>query len=554
VAAVLLVAFVAYSVLRPQQSPWNPSAQVARVAAPTAAPAAKQAEEGAGSAAAPAAAPAPAAQEAPVVQQQEPAATAAPEPATMAAAAPTPEPEQPAAMAAAAAPTEAAADLATTPALEPTATTETATLLAKAAPDTPEPEVGAAAMGRGGGGAEGPGIPTEFLTPEPTPPGQPLATVLPTGLRFAYADLNSLWAVDRDGGTRQLVQGRGINTPQLSPDQQWIAYRVYTDKGPQLWAVRWDGGEPKLLLDDANLPTDRLPAGYVRRAFNDSRWGPGNKLLSVTLSLVPDPQKPLQPILELWLLNVDTGELKFSNELGRAWRPFYSPTGKQYLTVAYGTEEAPQGAVTLYDTANGKATTALTFPAGPGKLGYDSQVAWAPNGSEAWVAIPTADNGVPSPPNGTALYRVNSGGQANEVNDIDAYQVYWSPDGERLAYTRYISDTLAVNELYIADADGSNPQFYATMTDGQFISWSPTGKRFLYQDNYQVFAGAPGEPPVRLANGVSMVGPRWVSDDQIMAYHDTGDGWLLVLRNVNGDAAGLLPLPRDAMWDVGTRS
>jgi hypothetical protein len=88
------------------------------------------------------------------------------------------------------------------------------------------------------------------------------------------------------------------------------------------------------------------------------------------------------------------------------------------------------------------------------------------------------------------------------------------------------------------------------MTDGQFISWSPSGKRFLYQDNYQVFLGEQGKEPVRLANGVSMVGPRWISDEQIMSFHDTGDGWLLTLRDVNGDAAGLLPLPRDAMWDV----
>ena len=559
VAAIALVAFVAFSALRPEQAPWSPSQTVARVAEPTAAPVAKLAEPVTNAAVEPAATAAPLAQEPPLTQDALPAATTAgaPEAATLEAA-PTPEPEQPAALAAETAPTDATSAIAAAPAPESTATPEEATMVAKAAA-TPEPEMGAAAMGRGGGGigggaAEGPGIPAEYLTPEPTPPSQPLASALPSGLRFAYADLNSLWAVDRDGGLRQVAQARGINTPQLSPDQQWIAYRVFSDKGIQLWAVRWQGGEPKLLLDDASLPTDRLPAGYTRRAFSDTRWGPDSKTLSINLSLVPDPEKPLQPVLELWLLNVETGDLKYANQLGRAWRPFYSPDGRQYLTVAYGTEEDPEGAVTVYDTANGKATTALTFPASPGKLGYDSQIAWAPNGSAAWVAIPTADNGQPVPPNGAKLYRISGSGQTTEVNDIDAYQVYWSPDGERMAYTRFISDTFTTSELYLANADGSNPELYATMTDGQFISWSPTGQRFLYQDNYQIFAGGSGEQPVRLANGVSLVGPRWVSDDQVMAYHDLGNGWLLVLKNVNGDAAGLLPLPRDAMWDVGTRS
>ncbi len=554
VAAVLVVALVAFAVLRPERAPWNPDQTVARVSEPTAAVAVMQTADQAAESG-PAAAPAPLAMEAPTAATEAPAAAAAaPEAATLAAA-PTPEPE-PQLAAAAAPPTEAVADAAATAAPQPTATQEPV-MVAKAAA-TPEPEMGAAAMGlggggeggrggMGGGGAGGPGIPAEQLTPEPTPPGQPLATALPIGLRFAYADLNSLWAVDRDGGARQVAQGRGINTPQLSPDQQWIAYRMYTDTGLQLWAVRFEGGAPKLLLDDAKLPTDRLPEGYTRRAFSDSRWGPGNVLV-VTLTLVPDPEKPLPPVLELWQVNVESGNLKFLNELGRAWRPFYSPGGEQFLTVATGAEELPDGEIALHETGGGKATTLLTFPAGPGKLTYDSQVSWI-DGSSAWVAVPVADNGQPVPPNGTEIYRLD-GEQLAKIADVDAFMVYWSPGGDQMAYTRFISESMATNELYLAAADGSNPELYATMTDGQFISWSPSGKRFLYQDNYQVFLGEQGKEPVRLANGVSMVGPRWISDEQIMSFHDTGDGWLLTLRDVNGDAAGLLPLPRDAMWDV----
>lgn len=558
VAAVLVVALVAFAVLRPQNAPWNPDQTVARMSEPTTAAVVTQtAEQPVESGPAMAAAPPPVAQAAPTTQSSAPAATEAAAPGAAAfAAAPTPEPEAPALAAAEAAPTDATADAAATPAPEATATEE-AVMVAKAA-GTPEPEMGAAAAtgrggggGMGGGGAGGPGIPAEHLTPEPTPPGQPLANAVPTGVRFAYADLNALWAVDRDGGARQLAQARGINSPQLSPDQQWIAYRIYTNSGLQLWAVRFDGGAPKLLLDDANLPADKLPAGYTRRAFSDSRWGPGSNILSVTLTLVPEPEKPLQPILELWLINVDTGNLKFSNQLGRAWRPFYSPDGRQYLTVAYGSEEQPDGTIMLYGTEGGKATTLLTFPAGPGKLAYDAQVAWIDN-SSAYIALPVADNGQPMPPNGTEIYRL-SGGQLQKIGDVDAYLVYWSPDASKMAYTRFVSETMATSELHLANADGSDSQLYATTTDGQFISWSPSGKRFLYQDNYQIFVGEAGKEPVRMANGVSMVGPRWVSDEKIAAFHDLGDAWLLTLRDVNGEAVSLLPLPREAMWDVVAR-
>lgn len=556
VAAVLIVALVAFTVLRPEQAPWSPSAQVARVAPTTAAPVAEVATQPA--LAATAAENAPAAEPAPFAKSA-PAATEAPQ-TGMASEAPTPEAEQPAALAAAPAPTDAEAfDAATTLAPEATATGE-APMLAQVAA-TPEPEMGAAAMGlggggdgrdAGGGGAGGPGIPSEYLTPEATPPAQPLATAIPTGVRFAYADLNTLWAVDRDGGARQLAQARGINTPRLSPDQQWIAYRIFTDKGAQLWVVRFDGGAPKLVYDDANPPADNLPAGYERRAFSDARWGPGNNTLSVTLTLVPAADQQLPNKLELWLINVDTGNLRFSNELGRAWRPFYSPDGKQYLTVAYGTEEQSDGAVELYETEGGKATSLLTFPDSLSRLAHDNQVAWTTDGQTAWVALPAVDSGRASPPNGAEIYRL-SGGQLQKVNDIDAFQVFWSPDAGQMAYTRYTSESMSGNELYLANADGSNAEVYAAMTDGQFISWSPTGKRFLYQDTYQIFVGERGKPPARLANAVSMVNPRWISDDLLAAAHDTGDGWLLALRNIDGSAVGLLPLPREAIWDVGAQ-
>ena len=551
VAAIALVAFVAFSVLRPEQVPWQPSQTIARAqptpVAPTAAPAV-------------AVPMAPAPVEAPLAKSQEqlPAAAVEPSPEAAVAMMAAPETEAPAA-AREIAPsnavnaTEPAADLAGAGAetlAAPADTFAEPMPVAKAAPAEPATEMAAAAMGRGGGGGpdEPVGIAPELLTPEPAPP----SAVVPPGIRFAYADLNALWAVDSDGGTRQLVQGRGINTPQLSPDQTWIVYRTYDDAGLKIWAVRWAGGEPKLLLDDAALPTDRLPSGYTRRAIRDTRWALQGNVLSITLSLVPDPQQPELPVkTELWRVDVETGKLDFVNELGRAYRPYDSPDGTQYLTVQYGTEATPEGSVSLHDSTNGKGRTVLTFPASPGKNSYESQVSWLPDGQAAWVAIPEPDYGLPMPPNGTTLYKVTKTGKVDVAGKVDAFQVYWSPRGDQLAYTRFISETLAVNELYLAGEDGTDAQLYATMAQGEFISWSPQGDRFLYQDDFQIFVGEPGQAPQRLANGVSMVGPRWVSDTDLMALHDTGEGWLLTLRNVNGGAVTLLSLPREAMWDIG---
>jgi Tol biopolymer transport system component len=373
---------------------------------------------------------------------------------------------------------------------------------------------------------------------------------MPAGVRVVYADLNALWAVDRDGGVRKLVQAQGINMPQLSPDQQWIVYRIYTASGLQVWAIRWEGGDPKLLLDDATLPQDNLPEGYARRGVSDTRWAPKGNVLAVTLSLVPDPDSTKLPTVELWQLDVATGEFKPSSQLGSAWRPYYSPDGKSYLVLQYGSDQKPEGKLTLVDAKSGKGKTVFSFPASPGKNGYDNQVSWAADSKAAYVAIPTGDYGTPTPPNGIKLYRVSAGGAVKEVGEVDATHVFWSPTASAMAYVRYLDETMAKNELYVANADGSQSQLYASMNEGAFISWSPKGTHFLYQDNFQIFVGALGQAAKKLANATSIVNARWISESTILASHDTIDGWLLVLRDIDGSATGLLPLPRESMWDV----
>ena len=44
--------------------------------------------------------------------------------------------------------------------------------------------------------------------------------------------------------------------------------------------------------------------------------------------------------------------------------------------------------------------------------------------------------------------------------------------------------------------------------------------------------------------------PRWISSRQLLALHDTGTNWLLVTRTLDGDAAGLQPLPHEATYDT----
>ncbi len=538
-------------------------APMAEEAAPAALESPAEAEtESAGAAAAVLEAPAPAAEDAP-------AAALAQESAPADAVAPTTEPtedvstlEAPAAMAAAAAegppsgtPADAAAPDASRMAVAPTTAPEQPA--AKAGPvgaAESQAPLGMGGGGFGGGAGDEPLVPGAVLTPAPLPETAAVRDVLPAGARVAFTDFASVWAVDRAGGARKLLDADMAVTPVISSDGAWIAYKDASEGYAELWVVRWDGSEPRRLLDERTLPQENLGASYTARMLQSYRWIPRQAALAVNLVAVP--VEGALPRTELWRLDVATGDLTYVTDMGRAYMPLYSPDGTRFALLQYGTEAEPQGTLTLFSADGRERRVALTFPASPAKPMYDSQVQWMPNSRSLWFAVPAADPTGPtviSAMNGATLYRVPVNGEAVVAGEVDAFQVHWSPDGSKLAYTRAVDDTGEAYELYLAGPDGAAAQLYGTLMNGMFLSWSPDSLSFLYQDGYQVYVGNASRKPQFLGNMVSVYDPRWVSNRQIVSRHDTGTGWLLTLRGVDGSAYGLLPLPREAELDVVRR-
>jgi hypothetical protein len=408
--------------------------------------------------------------------------------------------------------------------------------------------------------------------PEPTPALVPPESILPATAGFAYTDEKGLWTVDSQFGARQLVTSEGLSLPIISSDRSRVAYRVQRDDQSELWAVRWDGTDAGLLLTERELPTSDLPAGYTERRLNDVRWLPGRNVLAVTTVAIPG-SADLLPKLELWHLDVESGALQRVTDMGRAYRPFYSPDGTQFALLQYGTESDPTGSLTLVDADGTNSRVALRFPAGPATARSDSQILWLPDGSGLWAYIPdpstSSDTGstpaAGSPLNGATLYRVPAAGDdAQSAGRVDGAQVFWSPDGSQLAYTRAGED--GALDLFLANADGANPQLYASLGTGGFTNWSPDGVHFIYTDAIgpdsigpggagQTYLGAPERAPQSLGGSTSLFDPHWISPRQLLALHDTGTDWLLVERTldgtaVDGNAAGIQPLPREATYDV----
>ena len=89
------------------------------------------------------------------------------------------------------------------------------------------------------------------------------------------------------------------------------------------------------------------------------------------------------------------------------------------------------------------------------------------------------DSAAGDPLNGATLYRVPAtGDDAQSAGRVDGVQVFWSPDGVPAGLHAGGSD--GALDLFLANADGSNPQLYTALGNGGFVNWSPDGTHFLY--------------------------------------------------------------------------
>ncbi len=377
--------------------------------------------------------------------------------------------------------------------------------------------------------------------PEPFAAAAPAALVqLPANTALSYADMHTLWALDPDG-VHALATADGISTPMISEDRAWVVYRLAKGNNVEIWAVPWSGGDAKPLLSEHELNSE-LPQGYRERRIQDVRWA--KRMLVVTTLTTPATADTL-PSLELWRVDVDSGSRQLLASTDARYRPIAAPDGAEFAFFRREPDKAADGSLRIISADGAAERIVLRFPVWPDQRAYDGQISWLPDSSVVWAAIPDSGLDRSQRLNGLTLYRAPVKGDAQPVAHIDASEAHWSPDGVHLAYVRLASDASGPRELYLATADGANPQLYATTAQGRFIGWSPGSAYFLYEDGGQLMLGAPGQKAQRLATGATE--PRWVGSGQILYLADGAQGW--VLHGVDGKMTSLASLPVDATLD-----
>ena len=165
---------------------------------------------------------------------------------------------------------------------------------------------------------------------------------------------------------------------------------------------------------------------------------------------------------QLFLANLETGEIRFLPHAGSSTRPVWSPDGTQ---IVFSSLVGDDSDLYIMDR-NGRIIKRLT-----NYKGRELRPAWSPDGKQ--IAFTSNHSGN----NEIYLIDVNTRDVIQLTNNAGSdFGPSWSPDGTRIAFT---SDRMSEfgNDVYIMDVNGDNVERITSdraVKDG--VVWCPDGR------------------------------------------------------------------------------
>jgi TolB protein len=242
---------------------------------------------------------------------------------------------------------------------------------------------------------------------------------------------------------------------------------------------------------------------------------------------------------DVWSVNADGTDLtRLTRSPWPEFDPTWSPDGTR---IAYRSEPHGDQEIWLMN-ADGSHQQRLTRGLAP---------AWSPDGSEIAYASPGK---ILCPPGrglrctGVSIMNADGSGQHRVPNTDGGEYPSWSPDGKRIVFN---SNLTGDHLMYIVNVDGSRVVDLSEVGEGWQVDWSPDGRSILFTshrdhpDNYtDVYVMRPDGSGVKRLTRNRGYTPAWSPDGSHIVFSAPG---LFVMR---ADGSGITPLSADGVGET----